>query len=229
MTARAGHIHNRSGDPYKPSAIRAYEQNARLRILPAPGTVRLGDLRHRHLQAFVDELVANGAAPATVMTTMLPLRAIYRRAHARGIVADNPTRGIETPAVRSRRDRIASPREAEGLLAALEPQDRPLWATALYAGLRRGELTALHWEDVNLATGRSGLSAAGTTLRARSPRRAARAGAPFPRLWCCATTCSSTACGRAAIHAGECSTAPQPCAPTSTGHVSAGPRAGWRR
>ena len=32
-------------------------------------------------------------------------------------------------------------------------KDRALWATAIYAGLRRGELMALHREDVDLATG----------------------------------------------------------------------------
>ena len=32
-------------------------------------------------------------------------------------------------------------------------KDRALWATALYAGLRRGELMGLHREDVDLATG----------------------------------------------------------------------------
>ncbi len=31
--------------------------------------------------------------------------------------------------------------------------DRPLWATAFYGGLRRGELLALRWEDVDLAAG----------------------------------------------------------------------------
>jgi hypothetical protein len=35
--AREGVIRNRSGDRYKPSAIRAYEQNLRLRVLPALG------------------------------------------------------------------------------------------------------------------------------------------------------------------------------------------------
>jgi integrase len=32
-------------------------------------------------------------------------------------------------------------------------KDRALWATALYAGLRRGELMGLHREEVDLATG----------------------------------------------------------------------------
>src|SRR5439155_22334112 len=45
------------------------------------------------------------------------------------------------------------PEEAQRLLAALPERDRPVWATALYAGLRRGELMALRWENVDLAAG----------------------------------------------------------------------------
>jgi len=39
---------------------------------------------------------------------------------------------------------------ASALLAALRPEDRPVWATAFYAGLRRGELQALRCRDLDL-------------------------------------------------------------------------------
>ncbi len=151
--AKAGTIRNRSGDVYKPSAIRAYEHSLKLRVLPVLGPQRLTELRRTDVQDFADRLGRQGLSPSTIQCALLPVRAIYRRALSRGEVAINPCTGVELPAVRGRRDRIADPVEAAALLAALPVEDRPIWATALYAGLRRGELKALRWEDVNLTGG----------------------------------------------------------------------------
>lgn len=153
--ARAGVIRPRSGGPYKPSAIRNYDQGLRLRVLPELGHRKLSDITRTDLQDFVDALRAQGVSGATIEATIIPLRAIYRRALSRpesGITI-NPTTGLELPAARGKRDRIAPPDECAKLLEALPARDRPLWATAMYAGLRRGELMALRVEDIELGAG----------------------------------------------------------------------------
>ena len=148
--AEAGLVRNRSGDPYKPSALRGYEQGLRKRILPALGDKRLSEIRRSDLQRLVNRLMADGVSASSIRNALMPLRAIYRHALALDEVAVNPTTGVQLPAVRGRRERIASPDEAADLIAALPKRDRALWATALYAGLRSGELQALADELVDL-------------------------------------------------------------------------------
>lgn len=151
--AKSGAIRNRSGHAYKPSAVRGYEAALVMRVLPELGGLRLSEVRRVDLQDFADRLCADGLDPSTVRNTLMPLRAIFRRSVARGDVAVNPTSGLELPAMEGVRDRIAPPAEAAALLAALPERDRAIWATAMYAGLRRGELLGLRWEDVDLAAG----------------------------------------------------------------------------
>ncbi len=151
--ARDGSIRTRSGDPYKPSVIRSYDQALRLRVLDDLGSARLVDVRRPDVQALADRLLAQGLDPSTIRNALMPLRVIYRRSVEDGDLAVSPCSSLRLPAVRGRRDRIASPAEAAALLDALPEDDRALWATALYAGLRRGELMALRWEDIDLAVG----------------------------------------------------------------------------
>lgn len=100
-----------------------------------------------------DRLRARGLDASTIRNAVMPLRAIYRQAIEEGVVAVNPTANLRLPAVRGRRDRIAPPEEATRLVDALAERDQALWATAFYAGLRRGELMALRIADVDLAGG----------------------------------------------------------------------------
>jgi integrase len=152
--AKAGTVRNRSGDPYKPSALRSYEAAMRLRVLPELGGAKLVDVGRPDLQRLVYRLGADGLAPATVQGTILPLRAIFRHAVSIGDLVASPATGLQLPAVRSHRDRIPTPAEAAALIAALRDEhDRALWGTLLCAGLRLGEAQALRWELVDLARG----------------------------------------------------------------------------
>jgi integrase len=147
-----GSIRNRSGDRYKPSALRSYSTSMHLRVLEDLGGLKLSEISKLDLQALVDKMLADGFDPSTIRNTIMPLRALFRRAVGREIVI-NPTTGLELPAVRGRRDRIATPAQAAALIAALPETERALRATAFYAGLRLGELQALRDSDVDLAAG----------------------------------------------------------------------------
>jgi integrase len=151
--ARSGVIRTRGGDPYKPAAIRAYEAALRVRLRPAVGHLRVSEIARTDLQDLVDGWLAEGLSASTIGVALLPLRAIYRRALQRGEVSVNPTTGLELPRVRGGRDRIATPEECTRLLEALPAGDRALWATAMFGGLRRGELMALRVADVDLGGG----------------------------------------------------------------------------
>ena len=107
----------------------------------ALGHLRLSAVERNDVQDFVDRLLAAGLDPSTIKNTLNPLQAIYRRAIKRGAVAVNPTAALDIARPRGRRERIATPAEAGALIAALPVEDRALWATAMYAGLRRGELS----------------------------------------------------------------------------------------
>ena len=150
---KSGRVRTRSGDVYKPSAIRSYAATLRDHVVPRIGRTRLGDVQHRDVQRIADDLLADGRDPSTIRNALMPLRVIFRRAVEDGDLMLNPCTHLRLPAVRGRRERIASPEEAQRLLAALPERDRPIWATALYAGLRRGELMSLRWADVDLANG----------------------------------------------------------------------------
>lgn len=147
--AEAGTIPDRTGTPYKPSTLKGYRR-CWARIDPELGAHKLSDIRRADVQAFVDRLAAEGHAPATIRNTLDPLRTIYRRAVARDRVRVNPTTNVEVPRVENGRERFASKAEAAALIAALPASERALWATAMYGGLRRGELRALRCSDVDL-------------------------------------------------------------------------------
>jgi integrase len=149
----SGSIRIKTGERYKPSVVREYERSLRLHVLPTLGGAKLSKIQRRDVQHLADELLAAGADPSTIRNALKPLQVIYRRAIEDGDLAVNPCERLRLPAARGRRERIASPAEAEALIAALRSEDRALWGCAFYAGLRRGELRALLWDDVDLADG----------------------------------------------------------------------------
>lgn len=150
---RDGTLLDRSGKQYKPSTCRSYEQATTKHLASDQlANMAVTAVRRADVQDYVDRLRSKGLSASTVANKLDPVRVVFRRALQRDEIAVDPTTELVMPAVRGRRDRIAGREEAAALIEALPSGERAFWACALYGGLRRGELRALRWSDINLAS-----------------------------------------------------------------------------
>jgi integrase len=150
--AKAGRILSKRKEPYKPAVLRNYELALRLRVLPVLGDRRLADIDRADLIELKEQLLGEGHSGSTIRNSFVPLQAIYRRALRAGRVPVNPATDLELP-TSGRRDRAATPAQAAELVDQLPAVPQAAWATAFYAGLRRGELRALRVRNVDLEAG----------------------------------------------------------------------------
>ncbi len=121
---KSGAILNRSHRPYKPSVIRGYARSAE-RIKAELGGVRITDLSRRDIKSFAAKLAADGFGPSSVRNHIDPIRVICRKAFDDEILTHDPTAKLRLPPSNARRERTVTPAEAEALIEALSPFNRP--------------------------------------------------------------------------------------------------------
>lgn len=112
------------------------------------------DLNSKDVEELKTALAVEGLAVATINHHLKLLKAVYNRSIRQGNhVGHNPVAAVRLTREHNARNRCLSAEEEARLLEALPFSLRALVTMALHTGMRRGELRALRWEDVDFATG----------------------------------------------------------------------------
>ncbi|PJI56028.1 site-specific integrase [Methylobacterium radiotolerans] len=143
-------------DKLEATTIRQYATHVRLHITPRIGTMKLSRITAPAVNAFVDQLLADGRSREMCKRVLVSLSAIVTEAQRRGLVTVNNVRSA-SPVKRSTREDIRpempTREELKAIIDATPDRWRPLILTLVFTGLRGSELRGLLWEDVDLKRG----------------------------------------------------------------------------
>lgn len=139
----------------KRSTLANIESEVRVHLEPFLGERSIDSIEAEDVLDLIGVLEGKGRSPKTVRNVIATLSALLNR-----YAASNPCEGLELPAVPDTGEiRYLSLEEVDAVVRHARPGmyqalDRALFLTAAMTGLRKGELIALRWRDVDWPSAR---------------------------------------------------------------------------
>lgn len=144
----------------KPTTAKSYAEVLRWYVIPRVGAVRLSDLTPLHIRSLYADLLdhggrrGRGVSAGTVAVVHRVLRKALNDAVLWRLLTRSPLIGVQPPRRTTAEMRTWSLAEARRFLECVaDGRLYPMWALFLASGLRRGEVAALKWTDVDLDQG----------------------------------------------------------------------------
>lgn len=137
---------------YKPSTQKHRRFMLKKHLLPEFGDRAVCEIGRQDIQGYVARLMRDEYAPKSIDHIHDVLSAVLRTAVQWGHLPENPARGVELPTLKCVRPKWAlTPAQALALIDALPGMARAMVGLTILSGLRRGELFALRWRDIDEA------------------------------------------------------------------------------
>ena len=149
----------------RPNTQMSYERRIYQHIIPNLGSIQLDKLTTNDIQQFYTklkqsgrllraELYGKGLSDQTIRGIHTTLHAALDMAISEKLIFRNPADGCRLSLVKAREMQVLAPEEIQRLLIQAREDDCfELFLLELSTGLRRGEICALQWDDLNFRTG----------------------------------------------------------------------------
>ncbi len=123
-------------------------------IAPTLGNIQLQKLKPQNVQSFYTKMIKNSLSTKTVHSVHGLLHNALDNAVKWNLVSKNVVDAVTPPSLVRREMQPLNLEQARSLLAAVRGHRLEILLTlALTTGMRRGELLALRWSDIDFATG----------------------------------------------------------------------------